>query len=365
MELGLYTFGDLPAGTRSPEAARLRLAEIVAAAKLADQAGLSVFGIGEHHRPDYAISAPEVVLGTIAGTTRSMRLTTAVTILSSADPVRIFEQFATVDLLSGGRAEIMVGRGAFVESFPLFGYSLEDYDALYIEKLDLFLKIATDERVTWSGRFRSPLRDAAVSPRPLASDQRIWIAAGGTPESAVRAGTAGLPLNLANIGGEPARFKPFIDLYRRSGLAAGHAPGALRVAISGHLHVQKNAQAARDDFYPYYAGYIGHNLPHGDAGWKVSRDDYERLLSSRGPLFVGGPQQIVDKILYEHEMFRHDRFMAQIDIGGLPYAKVANAIELLATDVLPAVRKALATQQFNVSEGGRSAIATIGADEQT
>jgi probable LLM family oxidoreductase len=341
MELGLYSFGDLPPGMRDPEAAHRRLAEIVAAAKLADEAGLSVFGVGEHHRPDYAISAPEVVLGSIAATTRSIRLTTAVTILSSADPVRIFEQFATLDLLSGGRAEITVGRGAFVESFPLFGYALEDYDALFIEKLDLFLKVARNERLTWNGRFRPSLNDAVVSPRPLASDQRIWIGAGGTPESAVRAGTAGLPLNLANIGGEPARFKPFIDLYRQSGLAAGHAPGALRVAISGHLHVDNDAQVARDDFYPHYARYIGQNLPRGNAGRQLLREDYERLLSPTGPLFVGSPQQIIDKILYEHEMFRHNRYMAQIDIGGLPYGKVANAIELLATDVLPAVRKAV------------------------
>lgn len=178
-----------------------------------------------------------------------------------------------------------------------------------------------------------------MSPRPLASGQRIWIGAGGTPESAVRAGTAGLPLNLANIGGESARFKPFIDLYRRSGPTAGHPTDALRVGISSHLHVQTDAQAERDDFYSHYVRYFGDNLP--GAGRKVSREDYERLPSPKGPLFVGSPQQIVDKILYQHELFRHDRFMAQIDIGGLPHAKVANAIELLATDVLPAVRKAL------------------------
>lgn len=350
MELGLYTFGDLPPGRRGPDAAQQRLAEIIAAAKLADEAGLSVFGVGEHHRPDYAISAPEVVLGAIAAATRSIRLTTAVTILSSADPVRIFEQFATVDLLSGGRGEITVGRGAFIESFPLFGYALEDYDALYIEKLDLFLRIAKGERLTWSGRFRPSLKDAVVSPRPLGGDQRIWIGAGGTPESAVRAGTAGLPLNLANIGGEPARFRPFIDLYRRSARAAGHAPEALRVAVSGHCHVQKNAQDARDDFYPHYAGYFRHNSPRGD-GWQIGREDYERLLSPTGPLFVGSPQQIVDKILWEHEMFRHDRYMAQIDIGGLPFAKVANAIELLATEVLPAVRKALTRSVASAGPG--------------
>ncbi|MBO9123715.1 MULTISPECIES: LLM class flavin-dependent oxidoreductase [unclassified Rhizobium] len=342
MEFGLYTFGDLPLGTRGPEASRQRLSEIVAAAKLADEAGLAVFGIGEHHRPDYAISSPEVVLGALANATRSIALTTAVTILSSNDPVRLFEQFATTDLLSDGRAEITVGRGAFIESFPLFGYDLNDYEALYDEKLDLFLKIAQSECITWDGRFRSALREAVIAPRPLPSAQsKIWIGAGGTPASAVRAGRAGLPLNLANIGSPPQRFKPFIDLYRQSWLEAGHEAGAEKVAISAHFHVQKDSQDARNEFYPYYARYIGHNLPAGDDGWKVSRDDYERLRAPHGPLFVGSPQQIIDKVLYEHELFGHDRFMAQLDIGGLPYPKVADAIELLATEVMPAVNKAL------------------------
>ncbi|MCY1171949.1 Alkanal monooxygenase alpha chain [compost metagenome] len=341
MEIGLYTFGDLPVGVRGPEAARRRLADIVAAAKLADEAGLAVFGVGEHHRPDYAISTPEVVLGAIAATTKQIRLTTAVTILSSADPVRIFEAFATVDLLSGGRAELTLGRGAFTESFPLFGYDLHDYDALYTEKLDLLLKLMRSDRISWQGRFRPPLLDAEVAPRPLSSHPPIWIGAGGTPESAVRAGNAGLPLNLANIGREPATFKPFIDLYRRTGLEAGQTAAQLQVGISGHLHVQQDSRRALDDFYPYYARYIGNNLPNGDRGWQVSRSDYERLAGPHGALFVGSPQQIVDKILYEHELFGHQRYMAQIDIGGLPYAKVANTIELLATQVLPAIRHAI------------------------
>lgn len=341
MELGLYTFGDLPVGVTGPEPARQRLSEIVAAAKLADEAGLSVFGVGEHHRSDYAISAPEVVLGAIATVTRAIKLTTAVTILSSSDPVRVFESFATVDLLSGGRAELTVGRGAFIESFPLFGHALEDYDALYAEKLGLLLQIAASERVSWRGRFRPALNDAEIAPRPLPGRQPFWIGAGGTPESAVRAGRLGLPLNLANIGGEPARFRPFVELYRRSAAEAGHDPAGLKLGISSHLHLQKDSQAARDEFYPYYARYIGHNLPNRDRGWKVSRLEYEALRGPRGALFVGSPQEIVDKILYEHELFGHDRFMAQIDIGGLPFAKVANAIELLGSTVLPQVRKAL------------------------
>lgn len=351
MEIGLYTFGDLPLGTRGPAASSRRLSEIIEAAKLADQAGLSVFGIGEHHRLDYTISVPVAVMGAIAAVTKNIRITTAVTILSSSDPVRIFEELATIDLLSAGRGELTVGRGAFIESFPLFGYDLSDYDALYDEKLALLLKIAASDKVTWRGRFRPALDKAEIAPRPYVDRPPIWVGAGGTPESAVRAGKAGVPLNLANIGGEPARFRPFIDLYRRSFRDAGHDPAGIKVGISSHLHIQKNGQRARDEFYPHYASYIGHNLPSGDNGWKVSREDYERLASPKGALFVGSPQEIVDKILYEYEMFRHDRFMAQIDIGGLPFAKVANAIELLATEVMPAVRKA--TNASSVASHGR------------
>jgi len=341
LEIGIYTFGDLPAGTRGPQAARQRLQEIVAAARLADEAGLHVFGVGEHHRPDYAVSAHTVVLGAIAAVTRRIRLTSAVTILSSADPVRVFEDFATLDLLSGGRAELMAGRGAFVESFPLFGYALEDYDALYNEKLELMLRLRQSERVSWQGRHRAALHEADVVPRPLADRLPLWIGAGGTPQSAVRAGQAGLPLNLANIGGEPARFKPFIDLYRETGLQAGHARADLRVAVSGHLHVQRDSQRALDEFFPFYTRYMRHNLPQRDRGPDISRQDYEWLASPRGSLFVGSPQQIADKILYEHELFGHQRFLAQIDIGGLPFPKVAQAIELLATEVLPMVKRAL------------------------
>ena len=341
MEIGIYTFGDLPAGARGPQAAQQRLQEILAAAQLADAAGLHVFGVGEHHRSDYAVSAHTVVLGAIAAVTRNIRLTSAVTIVSSADPVRVFEDFATLDLLSGGRAELMAGRGAFVESFPLFGYDLQDYDALYSEKLALLLQLRSQERIRWSGQFRPALDGVEVAPRPLHTPLPIWVGAGGTPQSAVRAGQAGLPLNLANIGGEPARFKPFIDLYRHTGLAAGHSANDLKVAVSGHLHVQKDSQQARQEFFPHYTHYMRHNLPQRDAGWAISASDYAQLASPRGSLFVGSPQEIADKILYEHELFGHQRFLAQIDIGGLPFAKVANAIELLATEVLPIVQKSL------------------------
>lgn len=341
MEIGIYTFGDLPAGARGSHAAQQRLKEIVAAAKLADEAGLHVFGVGEHHRSDYAVSAHSVVLGAIAAVTERIRLTSAVTILSSADPVRVFEDFATLDLLSGGRVELMAGRGAFIESFPLFGFALQDYEALYNEKLELLLQLRSNERITWQGEFRPSLDGVEVSPRPVSGKFPIWIGAGGTPQSAVRAGHAGLPLNLANIGGEPARFKPFIDLYRQTGLAAGHAAEELKVAISGHLHINKDSQRARDEFFPHYTHYMRHNLPQRDAGWEISSRDYAQLASPRGSLFVGSPQEIAEKILYEHELFGHQRFLAQIDIGGLPFAKVAQVIELLASDVLPIVNKSL------------------------
>ena len=351
MEIGIYTFGDLPAGTRGADAARRRLDDILAAARLADEAGLHVFGVGEHHRSDYAVSAHAVVLGAIAAQTRRIRLTSAVTILSSADPVRVFEDFATLDLLSGGRAELMAGRGAFVESFPLFGFELQDYDSLFDEKLALLLKMREADRITWQGRHRAALHNAEISPQPTGK-LPIWVGAGGTPNSAVRAGQAGLPLNLANIGGEPARFKPFIELYRHTGLQAGHAPTQLRVAVSGHLHVQRDSQRALEEFFPYYARYMLHNLPQRDHGWQVSRQAYEQLASPTGSLFVGSPQQIADKILYEHELFGHQRFLAQLDIGGLPFAKVAGAIELLATEVLPIVRRALGSVSTTHREVG-------------
>ncbi len=340
-ELGVYTFGDLPRGTGGAEPAKKRLGEIIDAAKLADQLGLSVFGVGEHHRSDYSVSSPAVVLGALANATKNIKLTTAVTILSSADPVRVFEDFATVDLLSAGRAELIIGRGAFVESFPLFGYQLDDYDELYQEKLELLLKIRDHQHVSWQGKFRPALHDAEISPRPLEGENKFWIGAGGTPESAIRAGRLGLPLNLANIGGEPARFKPFIDLYRHTAVESGFSADSLRIGVSSHLHIQSDSQKALREFYPHYSTYIGNNLPNRNRGWQVSPEDYARLASPTGALFVGSPQQIVDKILYEHEMFGHHRFMAQVDIGGLPFEKVAKTLELLGTEVLPAVRKAL------------------------
>jgi len=250
----------------------------------------------------------------------------------------VYEDFATADLLSGGRAEIIAGRGVFTESFPLFGYDLADQDALFAEKLDLLQKLDAADHVTWQGRFRSALDNAPIPPRPLQRPLPIWIGIGGTPASATRAGTLGLPLAMANISLPPGKLAPVIDLYRRAGAEAGHDPSALKVSIAGHLHVRKDSQDARNAFYPHYADYFRTHSADQYRVREISRADYDALAGRHGPLFVGSPQQIVDKIMYERELFGHDRFMAQIDIGGMPYASVAQVIELLASEVAPKVR---------------------------
>ena len=342
MEFGVYTFGDLAEGSHGAMASHQRLNEIVAAARLADQAGLHVFGVGEHHRHDYAVSAPLVLLAHLAAVTRDIRLTTAVTVLSSADPVREYEAFATVDQLSGGRAELLVGRGAFIESFPLFGYSLEDYEALYDEKLALLLEIiaAGEHPVNWQGQFRPPLQQAEIVPRHL-TPQPVWIAAGGTPASAIRAAKYGLGLNLAIIGGRPAQFAPFVQSYYREGERQGFSREQLPVAISGHFSVAEKSQQALQEFYPHYAHYIGNNLPAGKRGWSPSYQDFIHLTGPQGAVYAGSVAQVVDKILSQHELFGHSRFMAQLDIGGQSFSQVARSIELLAGQVMPAVNKAL------------------------
>jgi alkanesulfonate monooxygenase SsuD/methylene tetrahydromethanopterin reductase-like flavin-dependent oxidoreductase (luciferase family) len=341
MEVGVYTFGDLtphPATGRtiSPEQ---RYAEILAAARLADEAGLAVFGIGEHHRLDLPISSPAVVMAAIAARTKRIRVTSAVTILSTLDPVRVFQDFSTVDLVSNGRAEIIVGRGAFVESFPLFGHDLADYDALFAEKLELLLKLNASARVSWSGRFRPPLQDAAISPRPPRGKLPIWAGTGGNPESAANAARLGLPLTLANISLPPKNLAAQVEDYRRIGVEAGHDPAQLRVTLAGHMHIEEDSRSARENFYPYYAAYFRHHAPKTTYASEVPREVYQTRAAADGPLFVGSPQEIVDKILWERELFGHQRYLAQVDIGGLAYSSVARTIELLGEKVLPALRQ--------------------------
>jgi alkanesulfonate monooxygenase SsuD/methylene tetrahydromethanopterin reductase-like flavin-dependent oxidoreductase (luciferase family) len=339
MELGLYTFGDITPDPQTGRAAgvRERYAEIVAAAKFADEAGLDVFGIGEHHRLDVAIASPAVVMAAIAGVTKRLRLTSAVTVLSTLDPVRVYQDFATVDLLSGGRAELIAGRGAYIESFPLFGAAMDDYDALFAEKLDLLLRLDKSERVSWEGRFRPALKDAEISPRPV-NRLPIWLGVGGTADSARRAADHGLPIVLANISQPPANFAGQIAEYRQRYEAAGHDPKNRRVAIATHCYVAPDSQAARNEFYPHYRAYFSSHAARPYFSREVPREVFETRAAPQGPIFVGSPQEIIDKLGYERSLFGHDRVLAQIDIGGLPYSKVSRSIELLATQVLPAIR---------------------------
>ncbi len=333
MQLGLFSFVE-----RSPGAgvsAEERLRNLLEEIELADRVGLDVFGVGEHHRPDYVVSAPAVVLGAAAARTERIRLTSAVNVLSSDDPIRVFQQFATVDLLSGGRAEIMAGRGSFVESFPLFGYDLRDYDELFAEKLDLLLRLREGERVTWSGRHRPPLRDQPVYPRPLQDPLPVWIAVGGTPESAVRAGTLGLPLALAIIGGLPERFVPFAELHRRAAEEAGH--GRLPLGINSHGVLADTAEEAADLAFGPFAETM--TRIGRERGWPpTTRADFDAQRELRGALFVGSPAEIVEKILFQHELFGHDRFLLQLSVGTMPHDRLLRAIELFGTEVAPAVR---------------------------
>ena len=338
-EIGLFTFGEITADpvTGRPIDPAVRLREFIELAKLGDQAGLDVFGVGEHHRPDFAIASPAVVLAAVAQATEHIRLTSTVTVLSTADPVKVFEDFTAVDLISGGRAEITAGRGAYTESFPLFGHDLADYDELFEEKLALLLQLNRRERVTWTGKHRPPLVDAGIYPRPVQPQLPVWIAVGGTSASVVRAGRHGLPLYLAILG-QPERFVPLTDLYRQTANDAGHALEHLRVGVTSHFYVEDTSQGARDTFYPHYSRYIGNNMP-GARGQALPRDAFDAWAGPRGALFAGSPQEIIDKILWEHELLGHDRFLAQIGLGGLPFAQTARSIELLATEILPLVRR--------------------------
>ncbi|MGP2491000.1 LLM class flavin-dependent oxidoreductase [Mesorhizobium sp. PUT5] len=342
MELGLYTFGDV-----SPEPGpgaigpHERLRNLIEEIELADQVGLDVFGLGEHHRPDYASSAPAVVLAAAAERTRRIKLTSAVTVLSSDDPVRVFQQFATLDLLSSGRAEIMAGRGSFIESFPLFGYNLEDYDELFAEKLDLLLAIRDNVEVTWSGRLRAPINGRGVYPRPFRDRLPIWIAIGGTPQSAARAGALGLPLALAIIGGEPARFAPLFGLYREAARRAGQNPAGLATSLNVHGFVGETAEQAADDFYGPQAEVM--NRIGRERGWgPTSRAHFDQARGPQGALFVGNPEQVAEKIVAQHRLFGNDRFLLQMAIGIVPHARIMKAIELYGTRVAPLVRKELA-----------------------
>lgn len=338
MELGLTSFAetmpDPETGLVLDHGTRLR--QVVTEAELAESVGLEVYGIGEHHRPDFAVSAPAIVLATIAGRTNSIRLSPAVTVLSSDDPVRVFQQFATLDLLSSGRAELMVGRGSFIESFPLFGFDLADYDDLFAEKLDLLLAIRDNDPVTWTGRFRAPIENQTITPRPQQVPLPVWVAVGGNPGSMVRAGTRGLPVALAIIGGEPERFAGLAEIHRRSLRDAGYDPADVPLAVHAHGYVADSEEQAAEEYYESYA--IAMSRLGRERGWgPMTRIQYDMMRGPAGSLVLGDPEQVATKILAWKEILGISRFMLHVSVGTLPHDKVLRAIELLGTKVAPLV----------------------------
>lgn len=342
MEFGLYTFVE---NTPHPEiteriSTAQRLQNLMEEIKLADEAGLDVFGIGEHHREEYLSSSPSTILAAAAARTDRIRLSSAVTVLGSDDPVRVYQQFSTIDLLSKGRAEIMVGRGSFVESFPLFGYDLNDYDELFSEKLDLLLTLRKNKTVSWSGKHRPAIQDRGVYPQPFQEKMPIWRAVGGTPKSAYETGAYGLPMALGIIGGQPERFKQLADLHKRRAEENGHSKPAL--SINSHGFIAEDSQEAADIAFPAFK--VTMDKIGKERGWSpMSRDQFEASRTLRGANFVGSPQEVIDKILFQHEIFGHDRFLLQMSVGSVPHKKLLKSIELFASEVAPAVNKELGT----------------------
>lgn len=346
IELGISTFlettPDPITGEVISHAERLRRAveEIV----LADQVGLDVYGVGEHHRVDYASSAPAVVLAAAAPLTKRIRLTSAVTVLSSDDPVRVFQDFATLDGLSNGRAEIMAGRGSFIESFPLFGYSLEDYDELFEEKLELLLAIRSAEKVTWRGGHRPAIDNLGVYPRPVQNPLPVWIASGGTPQSVVRAGLLGLPIVLAIIGGMPERFAPLVALYKEAAAKAGHDPDKLAIATHSHGFIADTTEQAAEKFFPSTQAQM--NVIGRERGWPFyDRAAYDAARSLRGALYVGDPEYVAEKIVLLRKNLGITRFFLHVNVGTMPHEDVLRAIELLGTKVAPLVRERIARME--------------------
>jgi probable LLM family oxidoreductase len=342
-EVGVYSFAertpDPATGALIDPAERLR--NLIETIVLADQVGLDVFGLGEHHRPDFVSSAPVVILAAAAQRTKNIRLSTAVTVLSSEDPVRVFQQFATLDLLSNGRAEIMAGRGSFIESFPLFGYDLQDYNDLFAEKLELLLALRESERVSWPGGHRPAINDLGVYPRPIQNPLPVWVAVGGTPESAERAGLLGLPMALAIIGGMPERFAPFLQIYRAAARQASHDPATLPIGINSHGFIAEDSRNAADEYFPRMQ--VVMNKIGRERGWSpLTRQQFEASRTLRGSDFVGNPDEIIEKILFQHRIFGHQRMLLQLGVGTMPHALVMKAIELLGTKVAPVVRAEIA-----------------------
>lgn len=339
MEIGVTTFADASHDVAPSQ----RLRETVEQIALADEVGLDMFGVGEHHRADYLASAPAMVLAAGAERSSRIRLSSAVTVLSSDDPVRVFQNFATLDLLSGGRAEIMAGRGSFVESFPLFGHDLADYDELFAEKLDLLVALRDNPRVTWSGRHRPALADQPVYPRPVQNPLPVWVAVGGNPQSVVRAGMLGLPMALAIIGGTPDRFVPFADLFRRALGESGH-DAATPLSLNMHGFVARTDTEAGDVYFPPHSRVM--NRIGRERGWSpTNRAAFDAATTMGGPYVVGSPERVAEKMLHHHELFGHDRIALQLAIGDIAHADVMRAIELLGTEVAPLVRDEVARRR--------------------
>jgi len=342
MQIGVDSFAAAIGDSSVVGSPTDRLRDLLEEIEHADEVGLDVFGIGEHHRKEFLDSAPTVILAAAAARTKRIRLTSAVTVLSAADPVRVFQEFATLDLISMGRAEMVVGRGSFIEAFPLFGYDLDDYDSLFAEKLDLLLEIRANEHVTWSGTHRPPLNGQGVYPRPVQDPLPIWLGVGGTPASFARAGALGLPLMVAIIGGETRRFRPLVDLYREAGRIAGFGPERLKVGVHALGYVAANAKEAADDFFPGYArafGEIGK-----ERGWSTpTRAQFDAQLTPEGALLVGEPDQIVEKIQRHSEALGGlSRITFMMNATTLPHRKLMSAIDLLGERVAPALRKGIA-----------------------
>jgi probable LLM family oxidoreductase len=346
MEIGIYTFGDLGADIESGKMITpvQRMKNLLEEIELADQLGIDVFGVGEHHRPDYLVSSPEVVLGAAAVRTKNIKLASAVTVLSSNDPVRVFQAFSTVDLLSMGRAEIIAGRGSFIESFPLFGYDLADYDRLFSEKLDLLINLNKQEKISWKGTLTQSINNLGIYPRPFQENIPIWVAVGGTPESVERAAIKGLPMALAIIGGNPANFAPLANYYKQKFIESGNDMAAFGLGINSHVFIADTSKKASDDFYPSYAAVM--SRIGKERGWApMNRSQFDISTGPKGALLVGSPQQVIDKILYEYELFGNTRFMAQMSIGAMPHEKVLHSIELFGNVVAPAIRKYTGVQR--------------------
>jgi probable LLM family oxidoreductase len=344
MQVGIDSFAAAFDDSSLAISPQERLGQLVEQIEHADQAGLDVFGIGEHHRREFLDSAPAVILAAAAARTSRIRLTSAVTVLSAADPVRVFQNFATLDLLSQGRAEMIVGRGSSIEAFPLFGHRLEDYDSLFEEKLDLLLNIRENEHVHWSGRYRPALTGQGVYPRPMQNPLPIWLGVGGTPQSFARAGALGLPLMVAIIGGEPRRFRPLIDLYRETGRRYGHAPDSLRVGIHAQGYVASTTQQAVDEFFPGYARTM--TEMGRERGWPpMTRASFEAQRGPHGALLVGSPAEVVDKILRHGETLGGiSRISFQMNAASLPHEKLMRATEIIGAEVVPALHTEAAAE---------------------